>query len=80
MKAYGYSSKVDMAKGPLPLEEISFWGQPDVLRSLAEFINLMANEIECNPDFDHRHLRDSWEKWIEDYPDIIIVRPEKPDS
>jgi hypothetical protein len=36
MKAYGYSSKVDIGKGPLPLDEISFWGQPDALRELAK--------------------------------------------
>jgi hypothetical protein len=76
MKAYGYSSKVDIGKGPLPLDEISFWGQPDTLRELAKFINLMANEIRCNPGFDHMHLRDAWDKWTEDYPDVIICKQE----
>lgn len=76
MKAYGYSRKVDMGKGPLPLEEITVWGEPETLRELAKFINQMANEIKCNPDFDHMHLRDAWDKWTEDYPDFIICKPE----
>ena len=76
MKAYGYSSKVDIGEGPLPLSEISFWGEPEVLREIAKFIELMANEIQCNPDFDHKHLRDSWREWQDDYPDVIIGRPE----
>ena len=75
MKAYGYSSKVDIGKGPLPLSEITFWGEPEVLREVAKFIELMANEIQCNRDFDQMHLRDAWHKWTEDYPDIIIVKP-----
>jgi len=76
MKAYGYSSKVDMNQGPLPLSEISLIGHPQVLREMAKFISLVANQLECNPDFDHMHLRDAWDEWTEDYPDIIIVRPE----
>jgi len=76
MKAYGYSSKIDMGKGPIPLDEITLWGKPEVLRELANFINLMANELQCNPDFDQMHLRDTWDKWTDDYPDIIICKPE----
>ncbi len=76
MKAYGYSSKIDTGKGPLPLEEILLSGQPEVLRELANFINLMANEIQCNPDFEQMHLREAWNNWIEDYPDVIICKPE----
>jgi len=76
MKAYGYSNKVDMSEGPLPLSEISFIGHPQVLREMAKFIGLVANQVECNPDFDQMHLRDAWDKWTEDYPDIIIVKPE----
>lgn len=75
MKAYGYSSEVDIGEGPLPLSEISFWGEPEVLREVAKFIELMANEIQCNPDFDQMHLRDAWGEWTEDDPDIIIVKP-----
>ena len=74
MKAYGYSSKVDIGQGPLPLTEITFWGEPVVLREIARFMELMANEIQCNPEFDHRHLRDCWDQWTEEYPDIIIGR------
>ena len=75
MKAYGFSSKVDLGKGPLPLQEISLWGEPQDLRELAKFIELMANQIQCNPDFDQMHLRDFWDKWTEDYPDFIICKP-----
>ena len=76
MKAYGYSSKVPIDEGPLPLNEISFWGQPEVLREIAKFMDSMANEIQCNQNFDHRRLSETWDKWIEDYPDVIIVKPE----
>jgi hypothetical protein len=76
MKAYGYSSTVDMGKGPIPLDEILIWGEPEVLRELAKFIDLMANEIKCNPNFDNMHLRDAWEKWTEGCPDFIICKPE----
>lgn len=76
MKAYGYSSKVDIGEGPLPLSEISFWGEREVLREIAKFMELMANEIQCNPDFDYRNIRDYWGEWKEDYPDVIICKPE----
>ncbi len=65
MKAYGCSTKVDFGEGPLPLFEISLWGKPEDLREVAKFINLMADEIQCNPDFDQMHLRDAWDKWTE---------------
>ncbi len=75
MKAFGYVRKHVSDDGLLELKEVTIQTTPKNLRALAAFIIKAADTIEGKrKSSDHLHLRDSWEQWREDYPDIIIVR------
>jgi hypothetical protein len=72
MKVYGYSSDIDVEQGPLPMSEVSFLGDPVTLRATAKFLQQMAEEVEKNDHFEHGHLRDAWDGWKEEFPDVIV--------
>ncbi len=70
MKAAGRQGEDDTA---VYLREVTLIANPAQLRVLAQFISEAAAELETSGDlFEHRHWRDCWPDWREDYVDVIV--------
>ena len=56
MKCYGYTK--DNQETLLDLSEVTFQTSPIMLKSLGKFLIKSANEIEKDPDWEHKHFKD----------------------
>lgn len=73
MKIYGY------AKDGMNLQElveVTFQAEPNQLRKIASFLTETAQGLEQERDlFGHGHAKDYCEKWPDEYPEIIVFKP-----
>jgi hypothetical protein len=75
MKAYGYAKKTISDKGLLEMGEVTFTGSPSSIREIARFLMAAADEIEKHQGrFDHAHMGEGCESWLDEWPDIIVAR------
>ena len=71
MKVYGYSKNGgDILQD---MEEITLRCNASELRAIASLILKCAN----NKNWEHLHLQDEWEGWVENMTDVIIQNPNK---
>ncbi len=73
MKTFGYTIKNE--SDPQELTEITLQVSPAKLRTIANFFNKAANDMEAmGKEFEHEHIQDYMEGWSNDNTDIIIVQ------
>lgn len=73
MKIYGYPKDGNDLQ---ELIEVTFQAQPDQLRKLASFLSEMAQGLEEDREsFGHGHAKDYCENWSDEYPEIIVFKP-----
>jgi len=74
MKIFGYKKTEVNDYGLLELNEITFQGSPEQLRTIAKFLLEVAESIEMNPGkFDHDHISFNNPNWNDDYPEIVVA-------
>jgi hypothetical protein len=74
MKIFGYSGDSDQLQ---ELLEVTFQAQPEQLRTIANFLTEMADGLEQDRDnFGHGHLKDYCDSWLEEYPEMIVFKPD----
>ena len=75
MKIFGHP-KVNDSVSPIELNEVSIVAEPDVLRSIAVFLNTCADELDSSTGntWDHEHWKDNNRNGSQG-PDIVIVHP-----
>ncbi len=72
MKIFGYCNDDD--EHIVELKEISFLGNSEELKRVAEFIAYSASQISIHKEkYDHEHYRDYDKHWNKSEPDIIVV-------
>jgi hypothetical protein len=77
MKIFGYQSSQVNEDGLLEMKEITFYGKPEQLRLVADFLRSAADFIEANPGkYDHDHISFNNIGWDDDYPEVVIAEVE----
>lgn len=75
MKICGYQKLRVNDDGLLEMSEISIKTSPDNLRKIAQFLSQCADSIEKHgKNFGHEHLSDQFDKWNNNFSDIIVTR------
>jgi hypothetical protein len=75
MKAFGYAKRTITDQGLLEMGEVTFTGSPSSIREIASFLLAAAVEMEKHQGrFDHSHIGEVCESWLDEWPDIIVVR------
>lgn len=71
MKIYGYAKANQNEL--LELSEVTISSNPETLRTIASFINKMAQEVEeKGTEFEHEHFQNYIEDLNQESPDIIV--------
>jgi hypothetical protein len=77
MKIFGYQSSQVNEDGLLEMKEITFYGKPEQLRLVADFLRSAADFIEANPGkYYHDHISFNNIGWDDDYPEVVIAEVE----
>ena len=74
VKAFGYARGDDLAERLLDLCEVTLVASPEVLRRISHHLLEAAAQMERDPTFGHRHLRDTWPGWSETDVDVIVAQ------
>ena len=75
MKAYGYAKRKVSDKGLLEMREVTFTGSSSSIREIARFLIATADEMEkSQTQFDHAHISEVCESWLDKWPDIVVAR------
>lgn len=73
MKIYGYSLKPEI-NNLLEMREVTFQGESEQIKKIANFLNHVADLIEKHgEDFGHEHILDFYSDWREKFPNIDII-------
>jgi hypothetical protein len=72
-KFYGYS-RDNNEDIPTELREVSVLADPELLKSLGQFLLSCASEIEVEQKWDHRHFRDVYSNLSPQCSDFIVVK------
>ena len=73
MKIYGYSLKSEI-NNLLEMKEVTFQGESEQIKKIADFLNHVADLIEKHgEDFGHEHIKDFYLDWREKFPNIDII-------
>lgn len=75
MKFYAYPDGKPLNEhGLVELSELTFRGDADALRTIAQFLLASADEMDkLGQHFGHSHLQDACETWDENWPDVIVA-------
>ncbi len=73
-KFYGYS-RDNNKDTPTELKEVSVLAEPELLKSLGQFLLSCANEIEVDKKlkWEHKHFRDVYSNLSSQSPDFVVV-------
>ena len=75
MQIYGYR-RDDESQTLMEMAEISFQGDVDELRRVAQFLVSAAAALEQHGEvFGHEHLKYGSFGFAQDGPDVVVVRP-----
>ena len=79
MKAYGYTKGVKQNKyGYSEISEIAISASPEHLREISSFLQKAAKDMEAKGEkFNHAHLQDQSEHWVNSWFDIIVCKEDK---
>ena len=74
LQAFGYARGDDLAERLLELSDVTLVASPNVLRRISHHLLEAAAQMERDPTFGHRHLRDTWPGWTEADADVIVAQ------
>jgi hypothetical protein len=77
MKAYAYPAGEPINDdGLLELDVVSLSADPKTVRAIAQFFMHVADEMDrMGEDYDHVHMQDASKAWKEEWPDIVVCKP-----
>jgi hypothetical protein len=74
VRAFGYARSDELAGRLIELSEVTLVTSPESLRRISNHLLEAAAQMERDPTFGHRHLRDTWSGWSEADADVIVAQ------